>query len=336
MNTIPLRTLIIGTPLWDKTACIDGSVLINIDLPKGGRRGAVDIHELQILWNRVKNQHDKIKGNCGGSGTNVMMPLALLGNTSCSILGCIGRDRKAEKIETHLSKLGVHSLLKKSDAASTGRVICFITDDGDRSMLTYQGAASEFSTDDVIEKHREGALEDFKHWHVEGYAVFTEDLVPTCIEIAKDKGASISINLPTKDVILAKLDVFRKNIDKFDYIVGNVEEICALTGIDDVQLAIAAFSKNQVVAITDGPKDCWIKPQNECNAVAYAVPSVDIVRNMTGAGDIWAGAFLALALQGKPTEACVSMANLVAGEWIKQPPGTHLADDVWHQFKNSL
>jgi sugar/nucleoside kinase (ribokinase family) len=109
-----------------------------------------------------------------------------------------------------------------------------------------------------------------------------------------------------------------------------------LTGCDDLQKAFAYFKTDQTIVATDGANGCWVKMKGEKHAVHYETIKVTKVVNKTGAGDIWAGIYLAFALKGLDVKICVEMANRGAAEWIQQKPGTYLDEKIWELFRNRI
>lgn len=298
----------------------------------------------------IKNQSDKeivttltnrVKARIAGSGVNVMLPFVKfkLDSTECAILGRIGD--KAEEINTelvqHFNEMGVNSLLINSKDLSTGTVLCLITEDSEdheRTMVTHVGAANELNPDDIVK----GKLQEYNHWHFDGYDFYKEGVVSKCIDIATERGATLSLNLATHNVVKQLKSDFQKHISKFHYIFGNVEELKALTGKDNIEEIFAYFDKNQTVIATDGANGCWVKAQGQTVACHHNTPHIDSSKiiNKTGAGDIWAGTYLSLALQGKSVFTCVEMANQVAGTWIQQQPGTYIDEKMWNLFKQRI
>ena len=162
----------------------------------------------------------------GGSGTNVMRAFSNFDH-KCTILGRIGDEETGKAIETHISDLNVVSLLIKSSNSSSGRVLCFITPDNQRTMLAHYGATTNFTAEDISEEKFNG----YTHCHIEGYIPLFEGVAKKCIDIASYNNAVISLNLPTKDIIELCKETFKEQAKRVDYIVGNLEEITTLAKI---------------------------------------------------------------------------------------------------------
>jgi ribokinase len=334
-------TLFIANPFWDKSIRVSESFLNENGLEKAVSSIEYDPERFRNLWINAKNSAEnsgKIKGMCGGGGTNVMLPLAKLGH-KCTIIGRIGQDKYGVKITNHVNEIKATSLLIESrENLPSGNVLCFITPDRERTMVAQLGSTIEFTADDIIEEN----LQKYKHWHIEGYAFYFE-FAAKCIEIASKNNATISINLPTKNAVSTLKEAFNEALPHAHFIFGNVEEIMTLAGLDPmdlnpIQKAFSSFPIDQTVAATDGANGCWVKPCGEKEAVHYPAPKIDLedIKNKTGAGDIWAGIYLAAALAGKCVETCVQMANAGASEWIQHERGTCSLEKTQELFKKQI
>lgn len=333
------NTLVIANPFWDLTAYVPEQFLEENALQKGGTKVAkeesdADGSQLLALWEKARQyqtSETEIKGRSGGSGSNLMIPLTKLGNNKCTILGRIGNDLFGDNIEKHLSGIDVKSLLIKSETHRTGTVLCFITPDHERTMVAGLGATLDLNPDDIIKEKLQG----YNHWHIEGYT-FLYGIVHKCLQIAAESNATITLNLPTRDFVQDLKAAIQKSIPYLSIIVGNIEELQALTGAGDIHKAFEFFPIHQIVAATDGANGCWVKDKGKKEAVHYTTPKVEKVLNKTGAGDVWAGIFIAVALKGKSIATCVELANHGAGDWIQQKPGTYTAERTWEIFKTTL
>jgi len=332
MDALPSKYLVIGNPLCDVNAYVTQKFLIDNNIKEDDTTVEFDAERIKTLWNNVICS-GMLYFRCGGSGANVMVPLAKLSKNKCAILGRIGIDPFSSVIEHHFSSMNVESFLIKSLERPTGKVICYNTPNGERTMSAFLGATVELNAEDIDLKK----LKDIVHVHWEGYVVFF-NVFSKCVQIAANNNATTSMNLPTKKVVKEFLPKFIECIPSINYVFGNKEEIQLITGQEDIQQANGFFGINQTIAVTDGANGSWVKAQGEKDFNHYETIKVEksLITNKTGAGDLWAGIFLALILQGKSVKTCVDMANLGAANWIQLHPGSHIADKTWETFKKEI
>ena len=157
--------LVVANPIWDETLFVPEQFLMEHQLTKGLAHIQRKADKLQEIWEKAHGHGNNVLGRSGGSGANVMVALSKLGH-KCSLLGRIGRDPCGKVTEEHVVNSGVQSLLIKSQKRSTGRALCFITPDSERTMLVHLGAAKELNPQDVNKDN----LQNYHHWHLEGYA----------------------------------------------------------------------------------------------------------------------------------------------------------------------
>ena len=338
MGTVS-NSLFVANPLWDDFSRVMENFLQEKGLVKDGTNIKTNREEFKKLWKEALQSvpnSEKIPGRCGGSGASVMIPFAKL-NPSCSIalIGRIGKDSHGEKIKSHLRSLKVDSKLIEDENLPTGNVKSLITP-GARTMIGDYGATINLNPNDFDEN----ALKGFDHWHLEGYLFLYPGVVAKCIAIAtKNKETILSLNLPTKDIIQIPhvQEEMNKQVDKFTYIFGTKDEIMALKGAKSLEEAFTLFSGTQTVAATDGENGCWVKAKGKDPEYIEVLPvPIKAVINKTGSGDIWAGTYLALAVQGKTVQTSAKMANKIAAEWIKLEPGTTISEETWSNFRNKI
>lgn len=319
-----MRILIFGNSLWDKIANVTDTFLESYGLEKEKSDLEFNLDRFVKIWKNASEQHQNVKKRIGGSGVTVLTTSARLGHT-CAIVGRIGNDKRGKIIQEHLQQLGVTSHLISKDNV-TGTALCLETS-GERTMLIYLGANHGLNGQELDPEKLKG----YEHYHMEGYAALFEGVIPRFIEIAKNSNATLSMNLPTVDVINKPQSgqALRSAVPHLKYLFGNKDEIMVLMQKGTLEEALSAFEEHQTVAVTDGANGCWIKAARSRQAIHFPAISVCKVTNKTGAGDIWAGVFLSFILKNKDIEECVKMATQVASEWVQLDSGDQLPDRVW-------
>ena len=111
-------------------------------------------------------------------------------------------------------------------------------------------------------------------------------------------------------------DVFRDALAQSDLLFANAAEAMAVAGGATAEEAFAKLKgvvPNAVV--TDGPNGAFVRHGGaECHVPAFACQPVDV----TGAGDMFAGAFLYGLTHDIPAERAARAANFLATKVITQ------------------
>jgi sugar/nucleoside kinase (ribokinase family) len=126
-----------------------------------------------------------------------------------------------------------------SDSASgTGRSQALVTPGGERTMATYLGAAVELSAQQLSQP----IFREYDHLHLEGYLAVNRELLESALEMAKQLGLTVSLDLASYNVVEANLPFLQRIIGEYIRIVfANEEEARAFTGHADPYKALNAI-----------------------------------------------------------------------------------------------
>jgi len=231
------------------------------------------------------------KRACGGSAANTMIAVSQFGGKSfysCKVanddLGNFYyKDLKANGVETNL-----HG--DTLEAGITGKCIVLVTPDADRTMNSFLGITSNFSTKEVI-------FDEIKnsHWlYLEGYLVASPTGKTACVEARKFAEANgVKTALTFSDVNMVKFfgDGLKEMLgEKVDLLFCNESEALAFTNKNTIEESIEDLKKvARTFAVTLGPKGALVfDGKNEFHIVTMPVDAIDT----NGAGDLFAGSFL--------------------------------------------
>ncbi|WP_166417254.1 adenosine kinase [Cochlodiniinecator piscidefendens] len=252
----------------------------------------------------------------GGSGANTIAGIAGLGGRAAYV-GKVKDDQLGEIFAHDMRALGAAyetPLMDAQSALETGRCMIIVTPDGERSMNTYLGV-SEFLTPEDID---ETMMADAEWIYLEGYRFDGPDshaAFAKAIAACKGAGGKVSITLSDPFCVERHRDAFRSVIKSdVDLLFCNRAEMLSMYETDDFDAALAmAASEVEIVACTDSDNGAHILAGGE-RYHALAVPT-DIV-DATGAGDLFAGAFLWGLTNGHDVETCGKMGCVAASEVI--------------------
>ena len=264
----------------------------------------------------------------GGSAANVAAWAARCGLRT-HFIGKIGRDRMGQLALADLAAENVVAHLVESDAHTTGSVAVFVDHTGERSMVSGHGAdfyllPSELPRDVIAHA---------RHLHLTAWSFFTDPprtSARVAGRIAQEAGATLSFD-PASFQMIDEMGV-----DHFiavtrdlgiDVFLPNKEEGAILTGLKDPE-AIARdlteiYAGSLVILKLDADGAlAWLD-----GSPHHIPPATNNLVDATGAGDSFAGAFLARLLTGAtPLEAATFATSISA--WVIEHPGARPSLDA--------
>ncbi|ELP94050.1 ribokinase, putative [Entamoeba invadens IP1] len=313
----------IGNALLDLLCNVPDEVLTELELPKGSMQLINEKQNQTIL--KVVSKYPKIVVS-GGSASNCIHSVAHLG-VKCTLQGKIGKDANGKAFEADCVNSGITPNLVLTDMA-TGCANAFITPDGERTFGTFLGAASTLCANDINEQVMKGV----KVLHTEGYLMNDHDMFRKMMKVAKEQGLEISLDVGSFNVINSMKDFFDEIIrDYVDILFCNEEEAQALTGVEDPYESLDMLSQIVKLPIVKlGGKGSIVKMNGK--TVKIEPFKVKKVVDTTGAGDSYAGTFLAGYIRGASYDKCCKAASLVSSKVI-QKMGAKLTDEQWDQIR---
>ncbi|MGJ8621248.1 MAG: adenosine kinase [Yoonia sp.] len=301
----------IGNAMVDVLARAEDAFLDQAGVQKGIMQ-LIDMERAVDLYSRVGPAQEI----SGGSAANTIAGMAHLGGRTAYV-GKVKNDQLGAIFAHDLRAQGAvyeTALAPKTEEAETGRCIVIVTPDGERSMNTYLGVTEFLSPDDIDVTQMADAewiyLEGYRFDGPDSHAAFAK-----AITACKDAGGRVSLTLSDPFCIERHRDAFRDMVrDHVDLLFCNRAEMLSMYQTDDFDAALAqAASEVAIVACTDSEHGVHILSDGK----RWQVPAVptDIV-DATGAGDLFAGAFLWGLTHGHDLETCGKMGNLAASEVI--------------------
>ncbi len=247
----------------------------------------------------------------GGSAANSLFVAKLMG-LNVHHLGIVGTDDLAQFVINDYDQSGIdHSFNETAVAGDTGCCFVLITPDGERTMLTYLGVSNQFTSSEFMRAHITSA----KRLFIEGYLVADDrsfELIKSdVIPMAKAADTELVFTLSDAGLISFFKERFLELIDlKFDIIFCNFQEAAAISNQDSLDQFQTYFSKlSQETIITDGENGAYIiAEQSVTHCPTESVQPVDT----TGAGDSFAGTYLALRNRNKSIQLSAQKANQIA------------------------
>ncbi len=142
-------------------------------------------------------------------------------------IGKVSNDFYGNFFRDSLLERGTEANLLLSTTLPSGVASTFISPDGERTFGTYLGAASTLKAEDL-------SLDMFKGYaylFIEGYLVQDHDMILRAIELAKEAGLQVCLDMASYNIVEGDLEFFSLLVNKYvDIVFANEEEAKAFTG----------------------------------------------------------------------------------------------------------
>ena len=315
-----------GNALVDVLVRIDDdSLLEKLHLPKGSMQL---IQEDTLSEIRKYTSGMKIHRSTGGSAGNTVCALAALG-ANPGFIGKIGQDETGAFFGDTLRQRGVNALLATCDLPS-GIASTFISTDGERTFGTYLGAAATLRAEDLSRKMFAG----YNYLYIEGYLLQDHDLMLRAVQLAKEEGLQVCLDMASYNVVEAERDFFDQLIVKnVDIVFANESEALAYTGKAPHEALEEIASKCSIAVVKTGKEGSLVKKGTE--VIQLLSCPIDNVLDTTGAGDFYAAGFMYGLTCGYSLEKCVQISTILATAVI-QEVGTTLPAKKWDEIKLNI
>ena len=279
--------------------------------------------KLQGAINYGEDTASKITTHGGGAAGNVASWIAHTG-THATIVARVGNDSAGSALISEFDDLKVDysSLIKTSDA--TGVVVVLVDQKGERTMFPETGANAGLTLADMP------PLAGFNAAYVSGYALLNPSSRTGVMEmIATIKMAGIPLFYDTVTVGAMK-EVDRELILSWlplmDYILPNEEEALYVVDAADIDSALEKLLVLcPAVIIKRGAGGATALERGGQRIDIDAIQTV--VADTTGAGDSFAGGFIAAKISGSDLRASVEAGVTLAATCVAnigaRPQGGH-------------
>jgi sugar/nucleoside kinase (ribokinase family) len=239
-----------------------------------------------------------IRARPGGAAANQAAWMAHLG-AAVTFAGRVGAG-DAGYHRRELTRVGVHAHLAVDPEAETGSIVIMVAPDGERTMFTDRAANTKLGRDDLPAS----LLDDADVLHLTGYTFCEPPLVEVALWLldqARSRGLAVTVD-PGSAAFLARMEpgAFLRWTDGAAVCFPNRDEAAVLVGeADPVTMATRLTRHYGVVALKLGGAGCVLAVPGE-DPVHVAAVGVPEVRDTTGAGDAFCGAFMSRWLAGGP------------------------------------
>jgi sugar/nucleoside kinase (ribokinase family) len=305
----------IGNAVVDTICLVEEHILSDFNLTKGSMFliDEANAKRLEPL------KYEEIKS--GGSIANSVATMAMLG-AKTALIGKVGKDKFGDIFSNDLKQIGCDFICKKKNkSGSTARSYVLVTPDGERTMCTYLGLASQIS-DEIDDE----VIANSEILYLEGYLWDDHETIMAlrhAVQVAKENETKVVFSLSDGFCVERHRSEFLNMFSNFDILFANEMEMEFLIGKDfadndyqKVKNEIMMRNLEMTVVMTMGEKGAMVFSDGE----AYHIPAekCEKVVDATGAGDSFAAGFLYGISNGFNVSEAAMLGNVLAGGVIEK------------------
>ena len=302
-----MKILGIGNAIVDVICKIDNNFIKENNLTKSTMK-LVDEAEFKKLLSSLKIEETV----SGGSVANSIVGLSQLGNRA-GFIGKISDDQLGNKYEEGLKKENVDFFYsKKKEVTPTGTCLILITPDSERTMITFLGTAGKIGEQDIDTS----AVKKSEILFLEGY-LWDEGEPKKAFEKAINNSNKVAMSLSDLFCVERHRPHFLELVkSKLDITFANEQEIISLIDAKNFDEVIK-FAKdiNKLIVITRGEKGALAVNKNQ--VVECSAKNDLKIKDLTGAGDLFAGGFLHGLINNKSIKESLDIGTEMSSKVIQ-------------------
>ena len=302
-----MKILGIGNAIVDVICKVEDEFITRNNLIKSTMK-LVDENEFKKILSTLKI----LETISGGSVANSIVGLSQLGN-EVGFIGKISNDDLGNKYEEGLNKENVKFLYtKKKEVIPTGTCLILITPDTERTMVTFLGTAGKIDENDIDAN----AVKNSEILFLEGY-LWDEGEPKKAFEKGINNSNKVAMSLSDLFCVERHKPHFLELVkNKLDIIFANEQEIMSLINVKKFDDVINfAREINKLIVVTRGDKGAVAINNNEI-VECEAKKNIQI-KDLTGAGDLFAGCFLHGLINNKSTKESLEIGTKMSSKVIQ-------------------
>lgn len=248
----------------------------------------------------------------GGSAANVAYFAAKLTGAS-RFVGCVGNDPLGDSLIAQLSRHGV--IVCGERRGRTGSIVVIASPDGDRTMLTDRGSATELTG------WKHSWLDDADVLHLPLYSFSHDPLAESsyaAVRLAKERGVLVSVDLSSVTLI------HQLGADTVKTILRRlVPDVLFCTRDEAEAVGTTAWGElgTRLMVVKDGARPIRVSGDG-IDEISFPIDVVNDVIDGTGAGDAFAAAFLVSMTAGEPLTSSVAAGCELAARVVRHAGAT--------------
>ena len=304
-----MKILGIGNAIIDVICKVEESFITKNNLTKGTMKLIFDDIEFKKILANLKIE----KTVSGGSVANSIVGLSQLEN-DVGFIGKISDDDFGKKYEDGLKEENVKYFYKKQkENFPTGTCLILVTPDSERTMCTFLGIAGKINKNDVDEH----IIKKSELIFLEGY-LWDEGEPKKAFEKAIKNSNKVAMSLSDLFCVERHKQNFLKLVkEQLDLTFANENEIMTL---------INTKNFNEVIAFAKAIKKHIVITRGDKGAVSiFGDKVVEVnanknlsIKDLTGAGDLFAAGYLHGFINKLSTEQCLEKGTELSSKVIQQ------------------
>ena len=321
----------LGNPLLDISAEVDKDFLDKYGLKPNDAILAEDKH--RTMYDDLTGKFE-VEYVPGGATQNVARVAQwLIGiHHATTFVGCIGKDDKYGKIlEEKATEAGVNVHYMRTEKEPTGTCAVLITGKS-RSLCAYLAAANHFNKDHLMVPKVKALMEKAKYYYISGFPLTVSP--ESMVHIAEHAGKEdkfFCMNLSAPFLCQFFKEPMMKVMPYVDVLFGNESEAEAFakeqnfgtTDLKEIAKKMASLpkfngSRVRMVVITQGSNPTLVYKNGEIKEFPVIPIAAEDIIDTNGAGDAFAGGFMAQFVQGQSLEDCIRCGNYAANLIIQR------------------
>ena len=304
-----MKILGIGNAIVDVICKVEESFIEQNNLTKGTMKLIFDDQEFKNMLSNLTIE----KTISGGSVANSIVGLSQLGN-KVGFIGKVSDDELGSKYEDGLKSENVEYFYsKKKEELPTGTCLILVTPDSERTMCTYLGTAGKINANDV----NADVVKQSEIIFLEGY-LWDEGEPKKAFEKAINSANKVAMSLSDQFCVDRHKPHFLELVkNKLDITFANEQEMMSLIDAKDFKDVID-FGKSlkKFVVITRGEKGAISINGDEI--IENGIEDNLNIKDLTGAGDLFAAGFLHGNLNNLSTSESLNKGREMSSKVIQQ------------------
>ena len=306
---LDMKILGIGNAIVDVICKVDENFINQNNLTKGTMKLVFDDKEFQSMLSNLNIE----KTISGGSVANSIVGLSQLGN-EVGFIGKVNDDDLGGKYENGLKSENVKFFYsKKKEDLPTGTCLILVTPDSERTMCTFLGTAGKINENDVDAS----IIKQSEMIFLEGY-LWDEGEPKKAFEKAINNANKVAMSLSDQFCVDRHKSHFLDLVkNKLDITFANEQEVMSLIDAKNFEEVIE-FGKNlkKHLIITRGDKGAIFI--NGDDVIENGIEENLDIKDLTGAGDLFAAGFLHGYLNDYSHIDCLNKGREMSSKIIQQ------------------